>query len=147
MAILLAERGALGRAALLGSDCRPRAIERARRGEYAGAALRHLAPDLRERYFRPRSAAWRLALPAPCDIAWELRDSLAAGPPGARERWDLVLCRNLAIYLEPGAVDALWAGLAARLAPGGWLVVGKAERPNAAGLARRQPCIYRRAEA
>ncbi|MBP7148620.1 MAG: hypothetical protein KBD01_13865 [Acidobacteria bacterium] len=147
IAILLAERGALGRAALRGSDCRRRAIERARRGEYAGAALRHLAPALRARYFRPRGASWRLALPAPCDVAWEVYDSLAARPDRAREGWDLVLCRNLAIYLERRAADALWSDLYARLAPGGWLVVGKAERPNAPGLARQQPCIYRRAEA
>ena len=45
--------------------------------------------------------------------------------------WDVILCRNLAIYLTPSASAALFTRLAAALVPGGHLVVGKAERPPA----------------
>jgi chemotaxis methyl-accepting protein methylase len=76
---------------------------------------------------------------------WRWANVLAAPEPGP---WDLVLCRNLAIYLQPDAVARLWAGLAAVVRPGGLLVSGKAERPvGQADLEPEGPCIYRRVEA
>ena len=38
----------------------------------------------------------------------------------------MILCRNLAIYLEPESSGLLWEKLAGALAPGGILVTGKA---------------------
>ena len=61
--------------------------------------------------------------------------------------WDLILCRNMAIYLEPASAASLWVSLARVLRPGGALVPGKAERPpRVAGLVPEAPCVYRRAE-
>lgn len=59
--------------------------------------------------------------------------------------WHVILCRNVAIYLRNSATAALWQRLQDRLAPGGLLVLGKAERPASTNrLVAVAPCIYRR---
>lgn len=76
---------------------------------------------------------------------WEQRDLVAQ--PAAPGAWDLVLCRNLAIYLTPVARDALHVRLAGALAPGGVLLLGRSERiadPAALGLRLAGPHAYRR---
>ena len=71
---------------------------------------------------------------------WRVGDvlgQLEAGP------WHLISCRNLAIYLEPPVATALWRRLGEQLAPGGYLVTGKAENPAATGaFIRVAPCLY-----
>jgi len=74
-------------------------------------------------------------------IDWRRENALTAHLDGS---WDLILCRNLAIYLEADSAARLWQRLAAALKPGGFLVVGKAERPVVSGLHRCGPCIYKR---
>lgn len=74
-------------------------------------------------------------------IDWRCENALTAEPEGS---WDLILCRNLAIYLEADAAARLWQRIADALKPGGFLVVGKAERPLVSGLHRSGPCIYKR---
>jgi chemotaxis methyl-accepting protein methylase len=51
----------------------------------------------------------------------------------------------MGIYLNPDAVEHILANLVTVLAPGGFLVLGKAERPSArvgVGLAPVCRCIY-----
>ena len=74
-------------------------------------------------------------------IDWRRENVLNADYEGS---WNLILCRNLAIYLEAETAARLWQRIAGALAPGGFLVVGSAERPVVAGLHRCGPCIYRR---
>jgi chemotaxis protein methyltransferase CheR len=57
----------------------------------------------------------------------------------------MILCRNVAMYMQSAAAATLWRRLERCLVPGGILVVGKAERPTEArGLTMIAPCIYRR---
>jgi chemotaxis protein methyltransferase CheR len=118
---VLMRHDALERAHLLGSDLLEENLGRAREG----AAL--LPPELSTR------------------LRWELRDLTADGPPPGS--WHLVLCRNVAIYLTEPARAALDRTLAAALAPGGVLLLGRAERlsdPRALGLEQAGPHAYRR---
>ena len=105
LAMLLERRSALGGARLLGSDLLGENIEAAARGVYGDVAV----PDaLRAR------------------VRFERRDIVRAGaPPGA---WHVVLCRNVAIYLEPSARRRLHATLADALACGGTLLLGRSAR-------------------
>jgi chemotaxis methyl-accepting protein methylase len=142
IAILLAESGLLAGADLLGTDCRPDAIRRAREGLFDDLALKHLPPDLRARYFIREQERWRLAEPLVAAARWRTGNLLAVPEPGV---WDMILCRNLAIYMQSDAIAALWRTLEPRLRPGGILVVGKAERPTEArGFSTIAPCVYRR---
>jgi chemotaxis protein methyltransferase CheR len=144
VAMLLAELGALHRAMLLGTDCRNSAVETARRGEYDGAAATAVETDLLDRYSEALPAGRRRRLLPLLRSAcqWRAEDVFACTDVAT---WDLILCRNLAIYLEPVASAELWTSLTRALRPGGYLVMGKAERPcRDLPLARVGACIYRR---
>ncbi|MEZ5287251.1 MAG: CheR family methyltransferase [Vicinamibacterales bacterium] len=73
--------------------------------------------------------------------SFRLADATQTVPAGP---WDLVLCRNLVIYLQADAGERLFAALAASLAPGSFFVVGKAERLHARlALSPVSRCVYR----
>jgi chemotaxis methyl-accepting protein methylase len=75
-------------------------------------------------------------------VQWRTSDVTQVHEPGA---WDLILCRNMAMYLRSCAAAQLWRAMEASLRPGGFLVLGKAERPaGAKRLSAIAPCIYRR---
>lgn len=78
-------------------------------------------------------------------IRWECRDLVRDPAPAGL--FDLVLCRNVAIYLAAGAQQALHATLAAALRRGGVLLLGRSERllrPEQFGLAPPAPHAYRK---
>jgi chemotaxis methyl-accepting protein methylase len=142
-ALVLAEGSALHRADLLGTDCRPDAIESAREGLFDGAAAEAIPPELRRAYCeRHADGRHRIIATIRQRIAWKVADATRDAEPGP---WDLVLWRNVAIYLQPQTATAIATRLVAALRPGGFLVVGRAERPLAAlGLQRIDACIYRK---
>jgi chemotaxis methyl-accepting protein methylase len=140
--MLLAEAGALARTHLLGTDCRTDAITRARTGSFDALAVEHVPPALRERYFSATAGRWQIASELRARAQWRRADVLSVPEPGP---WDMILCRNVAIYMKDHATARLWTTLRAALRPGGILVVGKAERPSQAPcLSAVAPCIYRR---
>ena len=144
--MLLAELAASDGAGceLLGTDCRPAALARAAAGEFEASAVAGVPPALLARYFTFDGVHYRVNESIRCATRWQTRDALRPdeAPPG---EWDLVLCRNLAIYLQPAATANLWAALARAVRPGGVLVTGKAERPlGVRGLSPIGPCLYRR---
>ena len=120
LGLLLERLGALERTLLLGSDLLEENLVLARAGNYPSA--------LRGR------------------MRWEERDLSADGPPPGP--WRLVLCRNVAIYLEPGARGRLYETLVAALSARGILLLGRSERlldPGALGLLQVAPHAYERA--
>lgn len=142
VAMLLAEMGLLEGSYLLGTDCRPQAVARARAGRYEPRMLRDVPPSWQAAYFEPDGgmARVRSALRAACQ--WRTGDLTRLREPGT---WDLILCRNLIMYLRPDVAGRLWTAFEAALRPGGFLVLGKAERPvGAQRLGLIAPCIYRR---
>lgn len=142
VAMLLADRGAVPRCTLLGTDCRSDAILKARSGRYADVALKSVPAEFLSRYFGLREGMWEIHPFLRSATQWRVGDALSTCEPGT---WDLILCRNMAIYLQPAAAGLLWERLGGSLRPGGLLVTGKAERPyGAAGLRAVAPCIYQR---
>ena len=140
LAIMLAEAGLLAGSSLLGTDCRPAAIATASRGVYSEEAIRQVPVPLRNRYFAPLGGAWRVTLPSEGKLSWQAGNVLREPPEGL---WDIIVCRNVAIYLKREVGCALWATLVSRLRPGGLLVVGNAEQPAVPGLDILDRCIYR----
>lgn len=140
VAMLLAEAGLLDATSLVGSDCRAGAIEEARSGRYADVALTGIPSDLRARYFARRGGTWLVDECVRSKAEWRVADVLAAIEPGP---WDLVLCRNLTIYLDGGATAQVLRATAAALAPGGFMLLGRAERvPGDLGLQAAGRCLY-----
>src|SRR4051794_21534372 len=124
LAVVLNRLGALDGAHLLGSDLLEENLAVARSGLYD---VVEIAPALRRR------------------VRWERRDLAHDEPPAGR--FDLVLCRNVAIYFEPAAKARLHRMLAGALSPGGALMLGRSERlsdPAALGLRRVEAHVYER---
>ena len=124
LAVVLSRLGVLQRSRLLGSDLLEENLVVARAGAYEVVEI-------------TSALRWQ--------AHWERRD-LVSGPPPAG-RWDLVLCRNVAIYLTSAAKARLHGVLAAALAPGGVLVLGRTERlsdPDVLGLRCTERHVYER---
>ena len=142
VAMLLAERGALQRSTLLGTDCRGDALARAREGCYDQTAVRNIPPELLSRYMTVSHDVWQIHPYLRTVVQWRTGNVMTISEPGI---WNLILCRNLAIYLQPAAMQRLWRRLEESLRPGGVLVLGKAERPHGTtSLEPIAPGIYRR---
>ena len=135
--------GLLDRAHLLATDCRADAVAQARAGLFTDEETLSLKGDrLRARYFTRESGGWRLSRALRAAVRWQVADATRTFADGP---WDVVLCRNLFIYLQPGRLDAMADEICARLRPGGFLVLGKAERlPASPTLAAVGRCVYRK---
>jgi chemotaxis methyl-accepting protein methylase len=141
LAIMLAESGLLERSILLGTDCRVDAIRQAQAGLYSQTCTQLPGVSLRQMYLEKTGGQWRVVEPLRRHIQWRVSNVLSGAEEGP---WDIILWRNVAIYLEPAAVEAAWVDLVGALGPEGLLVVGKAEGPPASlRLARVSRSIYR----
>lgn len=142
IAILLDELGLLEQSELLGVDCRPNAITHAQQGTYDEAELLALTPSQRDRYFPLQNGARTACERLKSRMRWECADLLTYEDIGPR---DLILFRNVAIYLRPEALEPIWTRLSQHLVLNGILVTGKGEQPlPSLPLLRTAPSIYRR---
>ena len=140
VALMLAESQLLEGAHLLGIDCRSDAVTAARTATFTDAVLARLDAGLKSRYFDPVAGGARVIEPLQQRTEWRVVDATRDIPAGP---WDLVLCRNLFIYLHDWVVKAMLIRIVEQLVPGGCLVVGKAERPPAAlRLTALAQCVY-----
>lgn len=141
VAMLAAEAGALERTSLLGLDRRPEAIERAARGVYSQNEVARLPPERLAGFFEREGESWKVRPGLASACHWRTADLFQLR---AEEPWDLVLCRNILIYVRHERAVAVWENLHASLAPGGFLITGKAEKaPAGLPLSRVAPSIYR----
>jgi chemotaxis methyl-accepting protein methylase len=136
----LAERGALPQAMLAGIDCRTAAIVSARRGHYSQQAVASVPAELRERYLINQDYGCSVHPVLREATRWAVADAFSFK---LAQSWDLILCRNFAIYLDAVAAHTLWERLSGMLHAGGYLIVGKAERLST-DLVRIAPCVYRK---
>ncbi|HSZ57283.1 MAG TPA: protein-glutamate O-methyltransferase CheR [Tepidisphaeraceae bacterium] len=142
VAMLVAEHGAVEHGTLLGTDCRPAALAQAREACYDTAAVSNVPASLFGKYFHFGDEGWRVHPSLRGASRWRAGELLRCCEPAG---WDLILCRNLAIYMQPTSAQRLWTRLEHLLRPGGILVLGKAERPVGTKAMRFvAPCIYRR---
>ena len=131
---------------ILGTDVDAEELERARLGRYPAGALRELPAEILSAGFDEEEVGvfrvrdrFRDGVDFRCsDLAEEMPD----GP------FDLILCRNLAFtYFDERLQGETAARFAARMTPGGALVVGRRETvPEVPGLAvlSASEGIYRR---
>jgi chemotaxis methyl-accepting protein methylase len=121
-----------------GTDISRPAIETARRGCYGEGAMAGMSRRQRERFFRAidedgvrRYVVRDEVRDSVRFVAANLCDSLASVLS-----YDVIVCQNVLIYFAQRAIPGLLSTLAARLHPGGYLLLGPGESPPAwpAGL-------------
>lgn len=133
------------RVEVLGTDLDRRVIERARDGAFDRQDTRTAPPASLERWFEPVGDWWRASDELRRVVRFELGDLLHMRVEEAA--YDLVLCRNVVIYLNEETRDELHARLASSLRCGGYLMVGSTERvtaPASVGLTFAHPFTYRK---
>ncbi|GMV43955.1 MAG: hypothetical protein AMXMBFR64_56710 [Myxococcales bacterium] len=148
LAILARERGLADRCRILGTDLSRAALERARAALYRPWALRGLDPVRQAAHFRPAGARFALD-PVLRSAVVFAHHNLASGlPPSELPEADLVLCRNVLIYMDAPQVRRVAELLWSSLAPGGWLMLGASDPQlgapfevvsTSAGLIYRRP--------
>lgn len=108
---------------VLGSDINSVALRRAAAGIYGSWAVRDIV-DL-ERYFeRGERSSFAIAPRFKRHVRFERHNLLEQVLPG---QWDVILCRNVLIYLSRQRARGVVERLAEALAPGGYLLLGASE--------------------
>lgn len=112
---------------ILGTDIDSAALDQARRGEFSEAEMNGLPPEIRKFYFTHNrvKSNWHVKEKLARNTWFKehnlLRDEFDAG-------YDLILCRNVTIYLQERAKVDLYRKFYEALRPGGYLFTGSAER-------------------
>ena len=109
---------------IFATDASRAVLSRAREGVYPAAAVQHLSPERRDRWFDRRDDT--------VTVKSELREAmifapqnLAQDPPFSRA--DLIVCRNVLIYLQPELQRKLIRLFHFSLKEGGYLFLGNVE--------------------
>ncbi len=116
---------------VLATDINPRSLGKAAAGEFGEWSFREPSPAIKDRYFRKVSDKRY-------EINREVRNMVGFGylnladdsyPSLATNTnaINVILCRNVLIYFEPGQVGKVVRNLRRALMDGGWLIVGASE--------------------
>lgn len=125
LAILLDELEPRGRSRVLATDIDRGVLERARAGgPYAPADVRNVSPERLARYFTPAGGAYQVAASLRNRVTFR-EHNLLATPYGSN--FDLIVCRNVLIYLSAEAKLEIVTRFHQALRPGGVLFIGGTE--------------------
>lgn len=153
LAILLDEMGLGARARIYGTDISRAGLQRARAASYGDWSLSRARFEGFERHFDRSGGAFTLRARIRDRVAFEHHNLLGelmpsfAAQPGVV---DVIVCRNVMIYLGPDAVRRVAERFYDALGDGGWLIAGPSDPPLAshapfevvatdAGLLYRRP--------
>lgn len=144
----LAEETGLGeRYAVVGSDASRRAVDRAQRAVYGKWSMRSTTPSEQRAHFVDQGGRFRVEEGLRRHTRFLQRNLLDGPPPPGR--FDVILCRNLLIYLTPAAVQRVADVLGGALAARGWLITAAGdpliEAPGLELVRTRHGLAYRSA--
>jgi len=111
---------------ILGSDVSTACIDRARSGVYSQFEVqRGLGINQMIRWFEETGDGWRAIEPLRKPVRFQVHNLLEPAPhPGG---FDVVLCRNVLLYLNPEKKALAFERLAGSMAEDGWLMLGAGE--------------------
>ncbi len=120
---------------VVASDVNPDSLDQARIGNYGAWSVRegvppvygHYFPQVRERTVVAAALRERISFVQHNLLDRRLPRRIAAAAP-----FDIIVCRNVLMYMRDDAVTAIVEQLYAQLADGGWLIVAPSEVTDAA---------------
>ncbi|WP_461482118.1 CheR family methyltransferase, partial [Porticoccus sp.] len=115
---------------ILATDINRESILKAQRGIYTEWSFRGMSAARRERYFHRQKDSWVLDDSIRRRVRFQSGDLVADVIPGTEGEvhdMDLILCRNVFIYMPPHVVTTIADKLTATLTTGGFLVTGHGE--------------------
>jgi len=111
---------------ILGSDVSTQCIDRARVGTYTQFEVqRGLGINQMIKWFEETADGWRAAEALRRPLRFQVHNLLE--PPPHPGDFDIVLCRNVLLYLSPEKKALAFERLAASMAEDGWLMLGAGE--------------------
>ena len=112
------------RVQIFATDIDEAMLQKARLARYPHSAVRDLPPELLDRYFFPQDDDYCL-VQSIRDMVRVSNHNLIKDPPFSRV--DMVVCRNLLIYLNPPLQQRLIPVFHYALRIGGWMFLGSAD--------------------
>lgn len=114
---------------ILATDISGAALAHARRAAYREWSFRETPELIRQRHFsRGPDRRWRLTDDLHQLVRFDVLNlARSSSPPSMPAGIDVVFCRNVLMYLTPGAQRVAAGRLAGALAPAGWLVTSAVE--------------------
>ncbi len=111
---------------ILGTDVSTTCVDRARSGAYTQFEVqRGLGINQMIRWFEESAEGWRAVETVRRHVRFQVHNILEAPPhPGD---FDIVLCRNVLLYLSPEKKTLAFERIASAMAPDGWLMLGAGE--------------------
>jgi chemotaxis methyl-accepting protein methylase len=144
VAMQFADADMLARTQFIGTDCRADATDRAKAGAYTHSEVADLPPTILDRHFVAEARHFVAKPHLRTALNWKAADLLNEVEPGP---WDVVLCRNMVIYLDPHSAEDVYRRIVEQIREGGFLIVGKADHvPPTLGMKRLSGCIYHKPE-
>lgn len=111
---------------IMATDISDSVIAKASRGSYAKHEIeRGISPERLHRFFVPDGNGWRIKDEIRAMVAFGKKNLMQ--PLGPSARYDMVFCRNVAIYFTREVRQDLFRRIAATMAPDGYLFVGAQE--------------------
>jgi chemotaxis protein methyltransferase CheR len=111
---------------ILGTDVSTSCIDRARAGSYSQFEVqRGLGINQMIKWFEETADGWRAVEPLRKPVRFQVHNLLEPAPhPGD---FDIVLCRNVLLYLSPEKKTLAFERIAGAMATDGWLMLGAGE--------------------
>ena len=111
---------------ILGSDVSENAVRRAREGVYSQFEVqRGLGVTQMIRWFEEGDGGWRAIEALRRNVRFQVHNLLEPAPhPG---QFDIVLCRNVLLYLNAERRSQVFDRIGGAIAPDGWLMLGAGE--------------------
>ncbi|MCX7997509.1 MAG: hypothetical protein N3A69_00970 [Leptospiraceae bacterium] len=109
---------------ILGSDFNPNSIQKATLASYEDWSLRSVPENLKSKYFISNGKKFLVKQEYKKDVNFKLENFLVSN---YFEEFDLVLCRNVLIYLNEKARNTALEKFASALKPEGFLLLGHSE--------------------
>lgn len=126
---------------LLATDIDPNMVTRARAGLYKEEAVEPIPPHLRQRWLERAGGDWSVRSEVRALITFNELNLIGDWP--MRGRFDVIFCRNVAIYFDDATQARLWTRFRNALAPEGRLYIGHSERIDVPGYVSDGLTIYR----
>jgi chemotaxis protein methyltransferase CheR len=111
---------------ILGTDVSTGCVDRARAGSYSQFEVqRGLGINQMIKWFEETADGWRAIEPLRKPVRFQVHNILEPSPhPGD---FDIVLCRNVLLYLSPEKKTLAFERIAGAMAEDGWLMLGAGE--------------------
>jgi chemotaxis methyl-accepting protein methylase len=136
VAIELQKYRSIGEVKLYGAEINTKMIKIAEEGVYSDWSLRSCSPDFKEKYFHKEGKKYKLKEEFKRGILFTRYNLLSSNISYyfKEQSFDIILCRNLFLYLNHNATEKVIYNLLKLLNPGGFIITGLAEGASSAML-------------